>query len=255
MMLPPELLYTVLRYPLDLYPFPRVIAEILEEPDLAALQNEGRPLATRATDQRTRWHPRFYEAGERWGPLYHSFVTEYVARLLSEPFLYQAVPSLRVQLPGNLAVGAYHRDAEYGHPAGLGQKCPGLMPQLRKLAARSTPVAKRLIADSSATQLCRSGGAARGQAGPDLTARGDQSVDVFVAVQWRRREAQALGVAQHGRVISPLCSGVTLQISPRGTEGLQTRRWRKQDSNSRSRFRVESRFSLSRSNVPWKVQR
>jgi hypothetical protein len=118
MMLAPELLYAVLRYPLDLYPFPRVIAEVLAEPDLAALRDEGRPLATRATDQQTPWHARFYEAGERWGALYRSFVTEYVARLFSEPFLYQAVPTLRVQLPGNLAVGAYHSDAEYGHPAG-----------------------------------------------------------------------------------------------------------------------------------------
>jgi hypothetical protein len=118
MMLPPELLYAVLRYRLDLYPFPQLIAEIIEEPDLAALRDDGRPLATRATDQQTRWHARFYEARERWGPLYTNFVMDYVARLFREPFFYQAIPTFRVQLWGNLAVGAYHRDAEYGHPVG-----------------------------------------------------------------------------------------------------------------------------------------
>lgn len=118
MILPPELLYAVLCYPLDRYPFPQLIGEILEEPDLAALQSEGRPRATRATDQHTPWHARFYDARERWGPLYRKFVMDYVARLYSEPFLFQSIPTFRVHLPGNLAVGAYHRDSEYGHPAG-----------------------------------------------------------------------------------------------------------------------------------------
>ena len=118
MMIPPELLYTVLRYPLDRYPWPAAITEILGEKDLAVLRDEARPLATRATDQATRWHQRFYAARELWGPLYRKFVIEFVARLFCEPFFYQAIPTFRVQLPDNLAVGAYHRDSEYGHPAG-----------------------------------------------------------------------------------------------------------------------------------------
>jgi hypothetical protein len=134
MILPPELLYAVLRYPLDRYPFPQLIAEIIEEPDLARLQDETRPLTTRAADQGTRWHKRFYDARERWDPLYRKFVGEYVAGLYREPFFFQAIPSFRVQLPDNLAVGAYHRDSEYGHPAG---ECNFWIPLTRAAASNS----------------------------------------------------------------------------------------------------------------------
>src|SRR5262245_55402031 len=44
MMIPPELLYAVLRYPLDRFPWPATITEILGEKDLAVLRDEARPL-------------------------------------------------------------------------------------------------------------------------------------------------------------------------------------------------------------------
>jgi len=50
----------------------------------------------------------------------------------------------------------------------------------------------------------RSGGAAQGQPRPHVDEPADQRVDVGVAVQWRRGQAQALGAARHGRVVDRL---------------------------------------------------
>jgi hypothetical protein len=117
-MITPDTFYAVLSYPLERYPFPAMITYLLDEVDLAALRGDGLPLHSRENDQISWWHERFYAAREAWGPLYRKFVMEFVARQFSEPFYYQAIPTFRVQLPDNLAVGEYHRDSEYGHPAG-----------------------------------------------------------------------------------------------------------------------------------------
>jgi len=116
-MITPDTLYTVLTYELTQYPFPALITELLGEKDLSFLRDEL-PLHTRATDQKTRWHERFYATRELWAPLYTDFVMEFVARQFSEPFLVQAIPTFRVHQPGNVAVGEYHSDGDYGHPAG-----------------------------------------------------------------------------------------------------------------------------------------
>ncbi len=41
-----------------------------------------------------------------------------VSSFFTEPFYYQQIPTFRVQTPGNKAVGEFHTDAQYGHPAG-----------------------------------------------------------------------------------------------------------------------------------------
>ena len=112
-----DTLYSVLRYSLSQYPFPALITELLGEKDLSMLRDEI-PLRTRETDQQTRWHQRFYAAREIWGPLYINFVMGFVAAQFAEPFLFQAIPTFRVHLPWNVAVGEYHSDGDYGHPAG-----------------------------------------------------------------------------------------------------------------------------------------
>lgn len=117
-MIAPDTFYSVLTYPLESYPFPALVTELLGEKDLAVLRDDDLPVHTRETDQQTKWHKRFYETRAVWGLLYRKFVMEFVARQFSEPFMFQAIPTFRVQLPGNVAVGAYHSDGEYGHPAG-----------------------------------------------------------------------------------------------------------------------------------------
>jgi len=73
----------------------------------------------RGTDQSSGYHRKFYASWEREvEPLYRSFIAEAIAPVVPEPFIYQKVPTFRVHLPGNVAVGEFHTDAEYNHPEG-----------------------------------------------------------------------------------------------------------------------------------------
>lgn len=73
-------------------------------------------------DSSTIFHKLFYDkyrAG--WlemQALYNKFIREVMAKIWVTDFVYQAFPTFRVHLPGNLAVGAFHTDAEFNHPAG-----------------------------------------------------------------------------------------------------------------------------------------
>lgn len=72
-------------------------------------------------DSSTVFHQKFYDryrAG--WGKLekLYELVIKEVAVEQQEDFLYQKFPTFRVHLPNNVAVGAFHRDADFGHPAG-----------------------------------------------------------------------------------------------------------------------------------------
>jgi hypothetical protein len=69
-------------------------------------------------DQGTYFHREFYRLCTRDSDFmctYRSLLLAYLGD--SEPFLYQAVPTFRVHLPDNKAVGGKsHRDADYRHP-------------------------------------------------------------------------------------------------------------------------------------------
>jgi hypothetical protein len=109
--------WTALDYPLARFDFPRIVSRALDDTDLNRLGHTERiALRTRATDQQTRWHRAFYQTFADWKPLYEGFVGQIVAPLFGEPLFYQAVPTFRVHLPGNLAVGEFHVDTQYGHP-------------------------------------------------------------------------------------------------------------------------------------------
>lgn len=73
-------------------------------------------------DSSTIFHQTFYDkyrAG--WNELenlYLEFITYLQPILFNEEILYQKFPTFRVHLPGNVAVGAFHNDAEFHHPEG-----------------------------------------------------------------------------------------------------------------------------------------
>lgn len=72
-------------------------------------------------DSCTIFHKKFYDKyREGWDMelLYNEFIAEVIAPLYDEDFLYQKFPTGRFHLPNNIAVGAFHTDAEFGHPAG-----------------------------------------------------------------------------------------------------------------------------------------
>ncbi|MGH7766135.1 MAG: hypothetical protein ACREQP_01665, partial [Candidatus Binatia bacterium] len=48
-------------------------------------------------------------------PLYRKFVHRLQA-VIGEELVFQKKPTFRIHLPGNLSVGNYHRDRDYGHP-------------------------------------------------------------------------------------------------------------------------------------------
>jgi hypothetical protein len=92
---------------------------MIEEPDLTRIGLKERiSLRVRATDQATPWHKRFYTQFPKLRNLYQRFLEEVVTQYIPDPFLFQSVPNLRVHLPDNLAVGEFHTDRMYGHPAG-----------------------------------------------------------------------------------------------------------------------------------------
>jgi ectoine hydroxylase-related dioxygenase (phytanoyl-CoA dioxygenase family) len=99
------------------FPFRQLVREHLNVYDLSRLheliQVEG--VFKRENDQSTWAHRRFYEIGEGFLDTYRSFIREFAEPLFGEELVYQRMPSFRVHLPDNLAVGEFHRDADYNH--------------------------------------------------------------------------------------------------------------------------------------------
>lgn len=106
-------------YDLARYDFPSAVEQIMEVETLSGLGSDssyGR--FRRETDQSTDYHKMFYASFDKVRPLYRRFVDEVVGPLIAEPFCFQSIPTFRVHLPGNVAVGEFHRDADYNHPEG-----------------------------------------------------------------------------------------------------------------------------------------
>lgn len=109
--------WTTIDYDLDRYPFPRLVTTALGVSDLTRLPAD-RQRWLRHTDQGSRWHRAFYAAFAGFEDVYCRFVSEVIAPAMGESCYYQRTPTFRVQLTDNVAVGEFHTDAQYGHPAG-----------------------------------------------------------------------------------------------------------------------------------------
>lgn len=96
-----------------------LVGQGLEVDDLRKLhEHRSYDRFRRENDQSTVWHERFYDRvvpTEAWRAAYDALVHEVVVPLFGERLVYQAVPTFRVHLPGNVAVGELHTDADYGH--------------------------------------------------------------------------------------------------------------------------------------------
>lgn len=73
-------------------------------------------------DSSTELHDKVYNkirAGwPKFEKTYENFIFDVVSPLFDEDFLYQKLPTIRFHIPDNVAVGAFHTDAEFNHPAG-----------------------------------------------------------------------------------------------------------------------------------------
>jgi hypothetical protein len=108
------------------YNFSKPIQDLFNCNDLSKLHllldHEYKELFEVGHDSSTIFHDQFYNKYRAGWPemeeLYESLIRERVSKWYSEPILYQKFPTFRVHLPGNIAVGRFHTDAEFGHPEG-----------------------------------------------------------------------------------------------------------------------------------------
>ena len=70
---------------------------------------------TREKDQSTFLHKKFYEFArlEIFSSLYNNFIKNIVRPLYDEPIVYQSIPTFRIHMPLNNAVGEFHKDKQY----------------------------------------------------------------------------------------------------------------------------------------------
>jgi hypothetical protein len=116
----------ILHYDTRRFPFAEVLRDLFSSHlgsrvgDLASLHEfaSSYPLFDEHTDQNTVFHSTFYRYMENaFLPLYREFMKGFVSPRYDTPLVFQKVPTLRVHLPGNLSVGSFHRDSDFGHDA------------------------------------------------------------------------------------------------------------------------------------------
>jgi hypothetical protein len=102
----------ILTYDVGQHPFAALCERYLG--DLTSLHDEslGRLQVGKET---TAYHQALYGIGEPFLSVYRRFVKDILGEEIGL-YLYQAVPSFRVHLPGNVATGNFHRDSDFNHP-------------------------------------------------------------------------------------------------------------------------------------------
>jgi hypothetical protein len=109
-------------YSTELYPFSRIVGNMLDCHNLMFLHEQLSELPSEVfqvgRDQETYFHSTFYRLcaeDSDFMRFYRNLIYNYVDD--EREFLYQAIPTFRVHLPGNKAVGGIsHRDSDYNHP-------------------------------------------------------------------------------------------------------------------------------------------
>lgn len=111
----------IINYPKDKYDFKSVIERIFNCQDLSKLHLSNSveyPTFDEFTDQSTKYHELFYsKMDQEFLPLYNQFLLEGIKDVVFEgvPLICQKVPTFRISLPGNVAVGNWHKDRDFGH--------------------------------------------------------------------------------------------------------------------------------------------
>lgn len=98
------------------YDFATLVGKKLGCWDLSKLHELGNyPLFERKDDQKTVYHKAFYSMGEDFLAVYRRFIRDVIREHVGEEIVYQRIPTFRVSLPGNVAVGEFHKDSDYMH--------------------------------------------------------------------------------------------------------------------------------------------
>lgn len=107
-----------LKYDTSLYPFREIIKTNLKTNTLENLHEvEKYDTLVREKDQSTTWHKRFYRDDlNRFQKLYNTFIKNFIKYEFElDEIIYQKIPTFRVHLKDNQAVGEWHRDRDYNH--------------------------------------------------------------------------------------------------------------------------------------------
>jgi len=115
----------VIRYSVKDYPFIHLIEKLFNSKNLSELHTQDEtnyPIFEVAKDSNTVFHEIFYDkmrsGWDEFTETYTNFIANFVRPYVDEDIIYQKWPTFRVHLPNNLAVGAWHTDAEFNHPEG-----------------------------------------------------------------------------------------------------------------------------------------
>lgn len=114
--------YIVSNYDTSKFDFVKVISELFGVKELKSISEKHDELFQVGSDSKTSFHNLFYDkyrsGWEEMETLYANFIKGVIAPTVHEDFLYQKFPTFRVHLKNNVAVGAFHNDAEFNHPKG-----------------------------------------------------------------------------------------------------------------------------------------
>ena len=103
-----------INYDTGKFNFRERIEDLFGIKDLSAI-NEQYEVFKRVNDQSTGYHKIFYDWArtKEFTAWYDLFIEEVVRPVYDGSIVYQAIPTFRIALPGNVAVGEYHKDRNY----------------------------------------------------------------------------------------------------------------------------------------------
>ncbi len=109
-----------INYDIEKYSFKDIVSNWLTTKDLHKLHDIRQyEHFDREHDQSTQWHKMFYtliRIDKTFNRIYKNFLRDYIKPRFgygNEEIVYQKIPTFRVQLPGNVAVGDWHKDKDY----------------------------------------------------------------------------------------------------------------------------------------------
>ena len=104
-------------YSTEKYDFAKIVKEWFNAEDLTEIHKGNTyELLSREKDQSTHWHRKYYDKireDEVFFVTYRSFLEDIIKPRYGETVICQRIPTFRVHLPNNIAVGEWHKDREY----------------------------------------------------------------------------------------------------------------------------------------------
>jgi hypothetical protein len=104
-------------YDIEKYPFKSIVSNWLDTRDLHKLHEiKQYEHFDRKHDQSTQWHKMFYRMirmDKIFDKIYMNFLREHIKPKFGEEIVYQKIPTFRIHLPNNVAVGEWHKDKDY----------------------------------------------------------------------------------------------------------------------------------------------